>query len=507
MFATGDEIAGLDRTYRVEAVQGMGSSGVTYRVVDSRTGEKAIVKAIELRGLSEWKVLELFEREAATLRRIDHPGIPRYLSSFILDGRRAVARAEEVRGQPTFMLVQQYIAGDSLASRLKTNGALPSAAVTRLLDALLALVDYLHSLAPPIVHRDIKPGNIILDETDEPHLVDFGSVRDCLRSDRSVGSTTAGTFGYMPAEQMMNTARPASDLYAIAMTVVVAATGTEPGALPMNERTGKIRLDKLPLPRALVPALDGMLEPIVGNRLQSVADARKVLQQRGLARPRPRVIALGAAVGYAGFVALKVFSANDLEDLSPGVTVEGEFRPVSNGVAPPVDWFSRVRPHCNAIEAEVTLRADPAPATTVGQADAAACYALAGKITQAKRTLDALAEAERMAAANQVFNIVHPVADQGDDAATGPIMRLVLDYTPDNFMALYHAGMAELQSGDVVSAKTHLLRFLDIYRAGDGWVQSAERVLKEIEKPSHRNCDAPLLVDPEGHAVHPPGCE
>lgn len=507
MFAAGDEIAGLDRSYRVLAVQGMGSSGVTYRVVDSKTGEKAIIKAIDLRGLSEWKVLELFEREAATLRRIDHPGIPRYLSSFILDGGRAVARAEDVRGQPTFMLVQQYIAGDSLASRLKTSGSIPSAAVTRLLESLLSLAEYLHGLSPPIVHRDIKPGNIILDETDEPHLVDFGSVRDCLRSDSSVGSTTAGTFGYMPAEQMMNTARPASDLYAIAMTVVVAATGTEPNALPMNERTGKIRLEKLPLPRALVPALDGMLEPIVGNRLQSVADVRKVLERRGVARPRPRVIAIGAAIAYAGFLALRLVSANDLEDLSPGVTVQGELRQVSTAVAPPLDWFSRVRPHCNAIEAEVTLRADPAPATTAGQADAAACYALAGKIALAKRTLDALAEDQRMTATNQVFNIVHPVADQGDDAATGPIMRLVLDYTPENFMALYHAGMAEYQSGDVVSAKKHLVRFLEIYRAGDGWVQSAERVLKEIEKPSHKNCDAPLLVDPEGHAVRPPECE
>jgi Protein kinase domain len=505
MFKVGDEIPGLDRSYRVRAIAGSGSSGTTYRVLDSKSGEEAIVKAIELRGLSEWKVLELFEREAATLRRIDHPRIPRYLASFILDDGRVVSRAEEVRGRPIFMLVQQYIAGDSLATRLRGSGALSSAAVTRLLDSLLSLAQYLHALSPPIVHRDIKPGNIILDETDEPHLVDFGSVRDCLRSDGSVGSTTAGTFGYMPAEQMMNTARPASDLYAIAMTVVVAATGTEPNGLPMNERTGKIRLERLQLPGAIVPALDGMLEPIVGNRLQTVADVRAVLQRRGVVRPRPRVIALGAALGYAGFLALRLFAQN--EERSTDVTDLGGFAPMTTVAPPPVDWFSRVRPHCNAIEAEVTLRADPAPPTTAGQADAAACFALAGKIALAKRTLDALAADERAAATNQVFNIVHPIADQGDDAATGPIMRLVLDYTPDNFMALYHAGMAEYQNGEVEVAKKHLLRFLDLYRAGDGWVQSAERVLKEIAKPSHKNCDAPLLVDPEGHAVHPPGCE
>src|SRR5262245_62592361 len=112
MFRPGDRIVGLDREYRVEAIQGRGASGCTYRALDLSTSRLVIVKAIALRGLSEWKALELFEREAAALRRMDHPRIPRYEASFILDGERVVTRAGDVHGEPTFMLVQEYVAGE-----------------------------------------------------------------------------------------------------------------------------------------------------------------------------------------------------------------------------------------------------------------------------------------------------------------------------------------------------------------------------------------------------------
>ncbi len=502
MFRPGDEIAGPDRVYRVEALQGSGASGATYRVAELPTGRTLIVKAIDLRGLAEWKVLELFEREAAALRRIDHPRIPRYEASFILDDGRAVTRPEDVRTQPTFMLVQEFIGGETLAARVRARGPLSPPLLTRLFNALLDLAAYLHGLAPPISHRDIQPGNIILDETDEPHLVDFGAVRDCLRAEGSVGSTTAGTFGYMPAEQAMGTARPASDLYALAMTVVVAATGLDPSALPMDDRTGKVRLHTLGLPDPLIPALDGMLEPIVGNRLDSVAAVRKVLARGGRRPPRVRAIALASVLGMSGMIALQLARAPRDQEFATLVV------PMPPLPAPsPPGWFERVRPHCNAIEAEITLKRDPAPAAPESQADAAACYALAGKIALAKKTLDALPEGARVSAAHQVFGIVHPIADQGDDAATGPIMRLILDYTPDNFMALYHAGVAEYQSGDIASARPHLVRFLELYRVDDGWGQSGRRILAAIDSPpAEKKCDGPLFVDPEGRAVRAPGC-
>jgi hypothetical protein len=144
-------------------------------------------------------------------------------------------------------------------------------------------------------------------------------------------------------------------------------------------------------------------------------------------------------------------------------------------------WFATVRPFCNPVEVEVRLRELPPPATADGTAFAAACLALAGRIDHARQTIDALpAGAARSAAAGVVFDIGHPVADAGDDAAAGPIMRLVIEYQPDNYMALYHAGMSEYALGHTDVARDLLVRFGRIYTADDGWTANAREVLGRI---------------------------
>jgi hypothetical protein len=85
-------------------------------------------------------------------------------------------------------------------------------------------------------------------------------------------------------------------------------------------------------------------------------------------------------------------------------------------------------------------------------------------------------------AANIVFNVGHPVADAGDDQSAGPIMRLVIQYTPENYMALYHAGMSEYILGELDFARTHLKAFLEIYRSEDGWRSNAIEVLGRMNK-------------------------
>jgi len=149
-------------------------------------------------------------------------------------------------------------------------------------------------------------------------------------------------------------------------------------------------------------------------------------------------------------------------------------------------WFRRVRPYCNPVEAQVVIRDTPAPATTQGQGFLAACYALAGRIDDARRVIDALPATVRPHAAGIVFEIGHPVADGGDDRAAGPIMELVVDYVPDHYMALYHAGMAEYMLGQHALARKNLRAFLEIYRAGDGWVSNAREVLARIDDPAGR---------------------
>jgi hypothetical protein len=149
-------------------------------------------------------------------------------------------------------------------------------------------------------------------------------------------------------------------------------------------------------------------------------------------------------------------------------------------------WFRRVRPYCNPVEVDVVLRNTPAPATLDGQGFRAACLALAGRVDDARRVIDALPKASRASAAGIVFEVAHPVADAGDDRAAGPIMELVIDYWPDHYMALYHAGMAEYMLGQHALARRNLKAFLEIYRAGDGWVSNARDVLARIDDPSGR---------------------
>jgi hypothetical protein len=149
-------------------------------------------------------------------------------------------------------------------------------------------------------------------------------------------------------------------------------------------------------------------------------------------------------------------------------------------------WFRRVRPYCNSVEVDVVLRNRPAPETLQGQGFRAACFALAGRIADARRVIDALPKESRANAASIVFEIGHPVADAGDDRAAGPIMELVIDYWPNHYMALYHAGMAEYMLGQHALARRNLIAFLDIYKAGDGWVSNARDVLARIDDPNGR---------------------
>jgi hypothetical protein len=144
-------------------------------------------------------------------------------------------------------------------------------------------------------------------------------------------------------------------------------------------------------------------------------------------------------------------------------------------------WFAAMKPFCNAVEVEVQQQHRPAPAGVEGAGYSAACYALAGKIDRARATIDRLDAGNRPAAAGIVFAIGHPVADAGDDESAGPIMRLVVEYQPDNYMALYHAGISEYILGHADLARGNLERFLSIYRAEDGWRSNAKTVLDRLD--------------------------
>ena len=146
-----------------------------------------------------------------------------------------------------------------------------------------------------------------------------------------------------------------------------------------------------------------------------------------------------------------------------------------------VAWFHSVKAYCNPVEVETRLTWSPAPRSADGTAYEAACLALAGRVDTARELILELPEELRWHAAGVVFNVGHPVADAGDDLAAGPIMELVVEFWPNHYMALYHAGAARYELGDHGSAHEYLVRFLEHYDPDDGWRRSALSMITEIE--------------------------
>ena len=145
-----------------------------------------------------------------------------------------------------------------------------------------------------------------------------------------------------------------------------------------------------------------------------------------------------------------------------------------------LEWFRRVKPYCNAVEITVMQRQSPPPATTDGAGYHAACFALAGRIDDARKVIDALDAGSRVGAVGIVFDVGHPVADAGDDRSAGPIMELVIDYWPNHYMALYHAGMAEYMLGQRALAKKNLEQFLQLYHENDGFRSNGLEVVRRL---------------------------
>jgi hypothetical protein len=147
------------------------------------------------------------------------------------------------------------------------------------------------------------------------------------------------------------------------------------------------------------------------------------------------------------------------------------------------NWLSENKARCNPLEVNSFLAAHaPAPTVEV-TAQRAACLAIAGKISAARDLITGLSPAQRDAAVNSVFQIAHPVADAGDDESACPIMELVLEFQPDQYMALYHAGMAMAITGDDDKARSYLNRFLTLYLNQDVWNRSARRALDALGRP------------------------
>lgn len=284
--------------YRLESTVGHGATGVTFRASDLKTNEQVAIKETLLR-TADPKGATMAHREAEVLRQLEHPSIPRYRDHLVVkQGRYEV-----------LFLVQDFIDGTTLAEESLHHRFLPTE-VLDLMEELLDVLSYLHALTPPVIHRDLKPGNIIRRTSDRRlMLVDFGSVRDALRTTIQGGSTIAGTFGYMAPEQLIGDASPASDYYGLGAIAVSLITRKEP--VDMADRTSRIRWHAhAQVTPATATLLDRLLDPDPDQRPQTPAEVRALLkaarEDKGLAafvtEPAALVVAATPAPPAQGLI-------------------------------------------------------------------------------------------------------------------------------------------------------------------------------------------------------------
>lgn len=226
-----------DGRYTVLNELGSGGQGFAYLAKD-KDGKEVVLKEFVLPIYvdiqARRRALERFENEAKLLSRLDHPQVVK-LNSFFIEDHRAY-------------LVLEHIDGQNLRQLVAQNGPLSQEQVKELHIKMQAILDYLHGLSPPLVHRDFTPDNLILDKAGNLKLIDFNVAQEM--QDGTTG-TVVGKQSYLPPEQFRGQAEPASDLYAMGATLYYLLTGKDPTPISTIHIT-----QELP---EIDPALDNLL--------------------------------------------------------------------------------------------------------------------------------------------------------------------------------------------------------------------------------------------------------
>jgi serine/threonine protein kinase len=188
--------------YRLEERLGLGGSAEVWRGVDERLGRPVALKLLHAHLLPEQAAGARFEREARAAAALAHPGIVA-----VFDVEASASRAA---------IIFELVDGETLADRLARDGALPPAEAARIGAELAEALAHAHERG--IVHRDIKPGNVLLERDGRARLVDFGIARLLERESAhlTTAGTVTGTLRYLAPEQLAGEdASPSTDLYAL----------------------------------------------------------------------------------------------------------------------------------------------------------------------------------------------------------------------------------------------------------------------------------------------------
>lgn len=211
----------LDGKYEILKKVGQGGMSIVYLAMDNRLNKQWAVKEIKNDGSkSTATLLKGLEREANILKDVDHPVLPRIVDIINENG--------------TIYVVMDFVEGKPLSDVLKVEGAQDQTKVIEWGRALASALDYLHSMDPPIIYRDMKPANVMLKPDGSVKLIDFGTAKEYI-IENNADTTALGTRGYAAPEQfgdaqgrgIYNTdAR--TDIYNLGATLYHLVTGKNP---------------------------------------------------------------------------------------------------------------------------------------------------------------------------------------------------------------------------------------------------------------------------------------
>jgi len=276
--------------FRVLRKIGQGGMSVVYQVEDLRLpGKVWAAKEMSDVGLSDpiekQRAIAGFKQEAQILATLQHSNIPQVIDSFQQGSRHYI--------------ITEYVDGMTLHDMLTTHGGpFPEIEVRAWLRQLCDVLSYLHSRQPPIVFRDLKPQNIMVDRTGQVKLIDFGIAR-FFKPGKAKDTTLLGTPGYAPPEQHgRGQTDVRSDIFALGVTLYQLLTGHDPTQTPYH----------LPPVRTLAPSISPAMEQIIQraiemrpqDRWQSVTDIQAALQGNWTIKPQSQGVSVAIKGGGSG---------------------------------------------------------------------------------------------------------------------------------------------------------------------------------------------------------------